>query len=195
MRKHDITKLTVQERKVINGFLRGMTEKEALIEAGYSERTAIENPDRIFHRERVEKEINKRLRKMEERNAVTEDWIVSQLKRIAEAELGDIIVVDPESGNVAIDYTKLTPSLRAALSGMDISEYTEGRGLERRPVRNIKIRMHDKLKALDMLARILGMFKDKVEVVGDRDLIAAIQKGRERVNSEVSFGINANDTL
>lgn len=176
---------TVQELKAVNALMRGMTEKDALIEAGYGKWTAERDCRRIFKRPRVAAEIDKRKKRMAEKNEVTEDWIVGKLKQIADAELGDIIAVDPD-GNVRIDYTKLSPGLRSALQAMDISEYTEGRGAERSPVRNIKIRLHDKLKALEMLSRILGLFKDKVEVTSDRDLIAALHKGRERVNAEAN---------
>lgn len=40
----------------------------------------------------------------------------------------------------------------------------------------------DKLRALELLGRNLGMFKDQLEVTMKEDLVERLQRGRERVN-------------
>ena len=44
----------------------------------------------------------------------------------------------------------------------------------------IEINMADKLKALDMLAKHLGMYQDQVNVQGELTLVERLQQGRER---------------
>ena len=61
-----------------------------------------------------------------------------------------------------------------------MASYTEGRGAGAREVKRIRVKLHDKLRALEALGRHLGMFNDSITVKGEVELIEKIQAGRLR---------------
>lgn len=175
--------LEVRHIKAINGLLKGLTRYEALKRAGYSEVVCRTDPHSVFGRPDVQAEIERRKRKMAERNAVTEDWVIQRLMEIANASVGDLIEID-ETGVPKWNWKALTPSMRAAIGNFSVDEYVEGRGDDKALRKKVKIQMHDKLRALEMLGKHLGMFKDKVEVSADQNLINLLNEGRARVARE-----------
>ena len=172
--------LKPQYMKAINLYMRGYSEKDALLKAGFSESVASTNTKQVFHREDVKAEIARRLDRMKEENKLSEDWIVQRLMTIAGADIGDLIVTDDE-GNLKIDYTMLTPAMKAAIGGIEINELKEGRGPKAIPKTQVKIKMTDKLRAIEMLMKILGLDRTKVEVSAEDGLIERLIQGRNRL--------------
>lgn len=70
-----------------------------------------------------------------------------------------------------IDLSKCSGDLRRALTGYSVKR--DGK---------ITVDMADKLKALDMLAKHLGMYQDQVNVQGELTLVERLQAGRERAS-------------
>lgn len=172
--------------KCIANYLKGMSKEQAMLAVGYSPGYAA-YPKDIFNLPSVKKEIEKRQKMALDRAQVTEDYIVKKLVAIAEANLGDIVTTD-DNGKVRLDYSKLSSDLRYALSGLTIEESMKGRGDKAEPVVKIKVTVADKLRAIEMLGKYLGMFKEKVEVSGDALLIEQLQRGRERVATKGNDG-------
>lgn len=165
--------------KAIFFFMRGFNQKDSLLKAGYSETVAKTDSHSVFGREDVQAEIKRRQDMAGKRAEVNEDWIVERLRRIAEAELGDVLVFD-EDGTPSLDMSKMSAEMRYALTGVRVRKYNQGRGEDASPVVEISPTMADKLRALEMLAKYLGMFTDKVEITADDDLMARLVEGRKR---------------
>lgn len=159
--------LSEKQRKVVVSYLNGATKVQACLDAGYSDRSS----HRVFTNPDVLKEIKRRQHIMSTKSGVTADWIIERLKLIAGADLADMIVID-EFGTGTIDLHKLTPQLKAALSGLETDKMGD--------VVKVKIKLSDKLRALEMLARHLGMFNDKLELAGELSLEQRLQAGRDR---------------
>lgn len=172
--------LKPQYMKAVNLYMRGYSEKDALLKAGFSESTAVTNPKQVFQREDVKAEIARRLDRMKEDNKLSEDWIVQRLMTIAGADIGDLLITD-EDGNLKMDYSMLTPAMKTAIGGLEINELKEGRGPKAIPRTQIKIKMTDKLRAIEMLMKILGLDRTKVEVSAEDGLIERLLQGRNRV--------------
>lgn len=174
-------KLSPKHLKVVNEYMKGRTKSDALRLAGFSEHTCKHETRQVFGREDVKNEIDRRSRNMVERAKVTEDWIIERLKRVADSSVGDLIELDGE-GQPYFDWKKLTPDLKKALSDLDIHEYKEGRGPSARDVKKIKVAVQPQMKALELLGKYLGMWKEKVEVTGEDALINGLFEGRKRAN-------------
>ena len=109
---------------------------------------------RMIRNEKVSAYIQKR---MEERSAATQITAESTLRdinNIAKASITDIVslVVD-ENGAIKMqitDFAKLPKEIKSAIQS--IKQNKDG---------SIEIKMHDKLKALELQAKHLGMFSDK----------------------------------
>jgi hypothetical protein len=130
-----------------------------------------------------------------ERTGITRSRIVDELGAIAFSDLGDFVDWDNETQHVAADIKdridadvetgdrpaaevvtitnrvtlkpshKLTPALRRAVAKVSQDRYG-----------NVRVEMHDKLAALDKLARALGMYQEPahVEDHGKTDMRATI---------------------
>lgn len=176
--------LTDQEKKAINAYRRGRTKKQALLDAGYSESVANTDAHSVFNKPQVRAEIEARQKLAERRSKVDEMWIIQRLAQIADANVGELLVIDG-NGTPNIDWDKLSPEMKYAMSGFKVRKYMKGRGKNAKPVTEITPQMADKLRALEMLARYLGMFQDKLKIEGEADLIEALHAGRARVAGNV----------
>ncbi len=159
--------LTEKQRKLVVSYLNGSTKLQACIDAGYGDSAT----SRAFGAPAVIKEIERRQHIMSTKSGVTADWIIERLKLIAGADLADMLVID-EFGTGQIDLNQMTPQLRAALSGIETDRLGDAV--------KVKIKLSDKLRALEMLARHLGLFNDKLELAGELSLEERLVAGRER---------------
>lgn len=171
-------------KKAADGFLSGKTKTQAMKDAGYAEGTAVTNQNSVFANQEVVAYIERKQRLAATKSNITLDWVVSKLKEIADASIGDLVVVDPD-GSVSLDYTKLSPGLRHALSGISVDEITEGRGPNQRKVKRIKVAQLDKLRALEMIVRHTGLSKEKTTVNVEGDLVERLQNARRRGSAPV----------
>ena len=71
---------------------------------------------------------------------------------------------------------------RGAIAEFVTDEYIEGSREDGVAVKKYRIKLHDKLKALDMLMRHLGMYNDKVTVEGHISVVERLQAGRARLH-------------
>ncbi len=161
--------LSERQRKVVVGWLNGLSRREAVQAAGYAPSA---KTGAVFDNPQVQKEIARRQHQMSSKAGVDADWIVERLKSIANANIVDLYELD-EEGIPRIDLNKLTPDLRRALTGYSVKR--DGK---------ISVDAADKLKALDMLAKHLGMYQDQVTVQGELTLVERLQQGRHRASAK-----------
>lgn len=136
---------------------------QAAIRAGYSEKAAYNQGNRLMKNDEVQAMIGELEAATSERTAITKDMVVKELAKIA--------FVDPrklfdEEGRPK-DIRFLDPDTAAALSSVDIYEEFDYIGDEKElSGYTKKYKWADKLRALEMLGKHLGMFTDKVHVEG-----------------------------
>jgi phage terminase small subunit len=180
-----------QHRAVIDAYFANgcVSQRRALRECGYAETTAVGNPHSVFQRDDVRAEIDRRHKLQSRRRDITEDNIKAEYAKVAFASLGDLLEVN-EDGSAYLDMAKITEDQKAALAEYQVESYTDkedgGEGVK---VKKSRIKFHSKLAALDSLARIMGMFKDKVEVSGTMSLVERIAKARERTHAAMKGDI------
>lgn len=165
-----------------------LSQRRALLACGYSV-SAANRPQVIFQREDVADEIDRRRRRREKRVDVTEEKIIAELAKLAFANVGDLLEVN-EDGSAFMDFNKLTPDLKAALAEYQTETYDERQpGAEEGEnvgvtVKKSRVKFASKQAALDSLARIKGMFKERVEISGSVGLVERIQEARKRLQSQ-----------
>jgi len=164
----------------VQEYLVDLNGKQAAIRAGYSEDSATEIGYENLRKPHVLQAIEYALM---ERTGITRSRIVDELGAIAFSDLGDFVDWDNETQHVAADIKdridadvetgdrpaaevvniinrvtlkpshKLTPALRRAVAKVSQDRYG-----------NVRVEMHDKLAALDKLARALGMYQEPAHV-------------------------------
>jgi hypothetical protein len=96
-----------------------------------------------------------------------EEWlrelVIHEVKSIAGA---DPRMLFNEAGELRPVH-EWPDGIAKAVASVDVSEIWEGRGSERQIIGNVKkVRFYDKNKAIDTLAKTLGLFTEKVEHSG-----------------------------
>lgn len=136
---------------------------QAAIRAGYSERSAYSQAHELLKKPEIKEAIKELEEAASERTAITKDMVLKELARVA--------FVDPrklfdEEGRPK-DIRFLDADTAAALSSVDIYEEFDYNGDEKElSGYTKKYKWSDKLRALEMLGKHLGMFTDKVHVEG-----------------------------
>jgi phage terminase small subunit len=142
-------------------FANGFNKDKAARDAGYSAYRQYSN--RLFYHPDVVAEIERRRLRLEQKYKLTEDWITERLMRLADADvqLAKFQKVD-EQGVAYWDFTGATQEELALIKGLqsDVEVSPE----DGKAARKLKIDKPDSMRALEILARIQGMFKDKQQV-------------------------------
>lgn len=108
---------------------------------------------RLLRNVKVVSYISERMQERQKRTEVTQDMVIEELAAIAFARATDFAQI--VNGKVAVvDTADLTQSQIKAIAGIKEGKF------------GIELKLNDKEKALELLGRHLGMFKDKLEVSG-----------------------------
>lgn len=122
-----------------------------------NDNTAAAAASRLMKEPEVAAYIKKRMQDRQKRTEITQDWVLEELRKIASVNGTDfarIVIKDgyPDVELIATD--ELSEEKKAAIAYIKQGKY------------GINIESYDKVKALELLGRHLGMFKDRVEVSG-----------------------------
>lgn len=154
---------------------------EATRRAGYAHANKVS--PRLFGREDVKEEIEKIRKRMEEKFELTNEWIIKQLMVIAYSgvSLAKFMKKTPD-GKLDWDFTDATPEELAAINSIQTEVEMEGKAGGK--IKKFKLTTVDRLKALEMLARIQGMFQDKTEANVTVNLWDRLDEGRQQARKE-----------
>lgn len=115
--------------------------------------TARANSSRMLTNANVAVYVEKRMKDREKRTEITQDMVLKELAKIGFANVTDYVTI--EGPYVKVKQTvDMPPDKLGAIAG--IKEGANG----------IEIKLNDKGKALELIGRHLGMFKDKLELSG-----------------------------
>ena len=128
---------------------KGKSQSEAFRVAGYTDRG--NNAARLSQKETIRNRLAELLERMQERAVVSVERLSKEYARLAYSDLTDVLSF--EDGKVKLKSSaQLGPDITAAIS--EVRQTKDG----------IVIKMHNKVAALDALARHKGMFKENINV-------------------------------
>lgn len=142
--------LTSKQRLFCLEYLIDLSATRAAIRAGYSKRSAASIGEENLRKPEIRLFLDKERAEREERTKVTADRVIQELAAIAFARFSDVATLESGRLNCRSD---LTSGSNIAVS--EVIEIETKSGVRRR------VRFHDKLKALELLGRNLGMFQAK----------------------------------
>lgn len=149
--------MTKKQKLFVEEYLIDLNATQAAIRAGYSPDTAKEIGCENLTKPNIRACIDREMAERSKRTGVNADRVVQELAKIAFVNAVDVI--DTETATVKEDAL---PEDTAAIQSVKVKTFGDD-GLER------EIKMADKLKALELLGKHMGMFKDKVELSGTLD--------------------------
>ena len=146
--------MTKKQKRFIEEYLIDLNATQAAIRAGYSSDTAYSIGNENMKKPEIKACIDKAMAERSRRTGVNADRVLMELAKVAFVNASDVI--DADTATVKADAL---PEDTAAIQSAKVKTFGED-GLER------EIKMADKLKALELLGKHLGMFKDKVVLSG-----------------------------
>lgn len=153
-----MAKLTAKQKRFIEEYLIDLNATQAAIRAGYSPDTAKEIGCENLTKLNIKNEIDKAIAQRSRRTGISQDRVLRELAKIAFVNPSDVI----NFGQATVKNSASEDDLATIASVKVKTIPTEDGDIEER-----EVKLYDKLKALDLIGKHLGMFKDKVEVNGD----------------------------
>lgn len=152
--------LTKKQKLFVDEYLIDLNATQAAIRAGYSPDTAKAIGSENLTKPDIRAQIDKAMAERSKRTGVNADRVVMELAKIAFINAVDVI--NAEDATLKDDAA---PEDTAAIQSVKVKTFPtkDGEGVER------EIKMADKIKALELLGKHLGMFKDRVELSGGLD--------------------------
>lgn len=150
--------MTDKQARFCEEYMIDLNATQAAIRAGYSPKTANEQAARLLANVSIQNRIAQLQAEQSRRTGVSADRVVRELARIAFANASDLI--DPETASVKLDASR---DDLAAVQSIKVKSFGED-GLEH------EVKLADKLKALDLLGRHLGMFNGAGDIAEGKAL-------------------------
>lgn len=147
-------KMTKMQELFVQEYLIDLNATQAAIRAGYSPATAQQIGSELLTKPHVKKAVARAMAVRSRRIGVTADRVVMELAKVAFVNPADVINFREgtlKNGAEADDV--------AAVQSVKVKHFGED-GVER------EIKLADKLKALELLGRHLGMFNDNLNING-----------------------------
>lgn len=146
--------LTEKQKRFVEEYLVDLNATQAAIRAGYSEKTADRIGPELLGKTCVSAVIQEAIEKRTKRVEITQDMVIAELAAIAFANGTDFATVG-SNGQVRIVPTiKLSAEQKKAIASIKEGQY------------GTEVKQHDKVRALELLGKHLGMFSDKLHVSG-----------------------------
>ncbi len=169
--------MTAKQRLFVAEYLKDLNATQAAIRAGYSEKTARQIGEENLSKPVIRKMIDEAMQQRSERTEITQDRV---LKALAAIGFGDIRSLF-DSGGSFKNITELSAEEAALLAGFDLS-ILKARDDDTPFEETVKrIKVNDRLRALEMIGRHLNMFTDKLDVNFSDGRAERLNKARERV--------------
>lgn len=152
-------------------YLIDLCAKQAALRAGYAPSTAADAwkwiRDDDPTKPEVKAEIDKLMAERSKRTGINADRVLRELGRIAFADVSD--VVDAEDGGIKKDAS------REDTAAVAYVRIRQGRAPEK------EVRMHDKVRALELLGRHLGVTDKKAAEDESTGIVAEILRAVEKI--------------
>lgn len=145
--------LTKKQKAFIEFYLQEWNATQAALKAGYSERSAASIGNENLLKPEIDHEIQRRLSEM----SMSADEVILAIGEIGRASIEDFIDIDDETGRLKnINFGKAKKAGKLHL----IKSIT--------PTANgLKIELHDRMRALELIGKHHKLFVDRAEISGD----------------------------
>jgi phage terminase small subunit len=144
---------------------------------------------RLLLKDKVWIELERRLARYE----VTADRVVAELAKLGFANMADYIDTRPDGG-AFINFSQLTRDQAAAIQEITSQDVREGSGRGVRQPRPTRLKLGNKVRALELLGKHLRLFTEEVDLGRDTELAELLKAGRARVAQAGSGSVTGNPT-
>lgn len=170
-----LDRLVPKRRLFVREYLIDLNATQAAIRAGYAEKAAQEQGARLLSFAMVKQAIEVGMAERAARTEITADRVLTELGKLAFLDIRKAFNAD---GSMK-PLDQFDDETAAAIAGLEVYEELDPDGVVVLG-RVKKLKLSDKISALTLLARHLGMLNDKLTLKGDAEnpltlLVKAIQ--------------------
>jgi hypothetical protein len=148
--QQDHHRLTHQQQRFCDEYLSHFNAFKAAVNSGYSENTSRKGA--LLHVPKIQHYLKEAMNRRSQRLEITHDMILRELSKIAFSNMGNYY----DEYACLKRMNELTVDEKAAISYYDITEVEDGEGY--RVGMQSRIKLHNKMSALDKIARHLGFY-------------------------------------
>ena len=153
-------RMTNRQKRFVEEYLIDLNAAQAAIRAGYSEKRANAIGYDLLTNTDIQNAIDAALAERAEKTKITAERVVKELAVLAFTDFRKAVAWGPD-GVTLLPSGELSDGEAAIIA--EVSETRSETG------GSIKAKRYDKLKALELLGRHLGMFNDRIKIGGDAD--------------------------
>jgi len=139
----------------VQEYMIDLNATQAAIRAGYSAKTAEEQGYQLLRKTSVSQAVQVALDARARRTGITADRVLQELAKLAYANLQDFYQANGSLKEIA----NLPPEVAVALSSIKVN-LTEGCAIQ-------EVKLHDKVRCLELIGKHLKLFTEKVELGGE----------------------------
>jgi phage terminase small subunit len=173
-------KLTIKQEKYVQGLFAGLSQREAYKQAFNCENMSDETIDKraceLANLGKIKGRLKELTDELKERNMVTVEKVLAELALIGFSDTTDFVAIEEREYIAGFELDEngkedLTKPIMRTGKGVVIHATNEIPDNKVKALAGIKqgangieIKMHDKVKALELMGKHLGMFIDKTEL-------------------------------
>lgn len=151
-----MAKLTAKQDAFIQEYLIDLNQTQAAIRAGYKPKHAAQIACELMGKAAIKDAVEIAMAERAKRTGVNADRVIRELARVAFVNASDVISMSDATILEEADADDL-----AAIASVKVKQmFGDVEGIER------EVKLCDKLKALELLGKHLGMFSDKLQITG-----------------------------
>lgn len=166
--------LTAKQEQFVREFLIDLNGAAAARRAGYTVKNARSAAEKLLNLPHVQDALRSAMQSRAQKTGVTAERVLSELAKVGFADIRRIF----RDGGELIPIHELDDETASALAGCDIVTVQKGEGAVEYVA---KVKLGDKLQALQLIGRHLGMFQDRLEVTGNIGLADRLAAARRRL--------------
>ncbi len=156
--------LTNKQKRFVEEYLIDLNATAAAIRAGYSEKSAGQIGEQNLKKLEIQNAIDEAMQKRSEKTNITAERVLAELAKVA---FGDIRTLFDDAGNLK-PMSEMPDESVAMIASFDTSVIKSDSD---EPEIIKKIKLSDKLRALEMLGKHLKLFTDKVDMTSNGQTI------------------------
>lgn len=167
--------LTPKQQRFVAEYLIDLNATQAALRAGYSRKTVEQQGPRLLGNVGVAAAIQRQQQRKVEKTSLTADKVLDELRRLAFSDVRQLFDKD----GALIPLQELSDDAAHALASVEVVMKNAAAG-DGQIDRVLKVKLWDKNRALNDLARHFALLVDRVELSGDVSLTAKIAAARQR---------------
>ena len=165
-----MAKLTAKQKRFVEEYLIDLNATQAAIRAGYSPKTANEQGNRLLTNVSVRTRVDQAMAERSKRTGISQDRVIMELARLA--FVNPLNVINADDGSVRRDASE---DDLACIQSVKVKTMDGEKGSSEER----EVKLNDKIKALELLGKHLGMFKDRIE-------LSSLNEEKSKLNDIIS---------